>query len=273
MKNFLKLFWQHLDVDRVLDGAAILSFYFLFSLFPGLLVLFSLISYIPPEIINDNSVTWWLQYTPKSIANLINGILSEIGGKKSAGFLSIGTFLALWTAGSGMAAVLRQLNLIYEIKETRGFMKIRLVATLLTMGLGVLTLGPYLLYSLVESFSFLLTSNFKDISDLLFNLLRLKYVFLGTLMFVTFMLIYYFGLCEKRKIKFLVPGGIFGAIVLILLLAGFDVYLKTYGNYQATYGSISAVIILLLWLYIAGLVLLLGAEINAQFERFCTQES
>ncbi|MNL34946.1 hypothetical protein D3C87_1569440 [compost metagenome] len=204
---------------------------------------------------------------PKEAASLLSGVISDVTANKHTGLLSFGILATIWAATNGMYAIMRQLNRIHDAKEDRPFLRARLVAAGLTFFFGLVVLGAF---SLVVFGEYLQTwlihqSAHEGAWFLFFKIFR--WVIIIALLLSGFSLLYYFAPNVEQKFRYITPGSVLGSGLLILASLGFQYYVNGFSNYAATYGSIGAVIILMFWLYIVGIVILLGAEINAVLER------
>lgn len=265
MQKYFSHLYTILFSDHVYDGAAVLSFYFLLSIFPGILVLLSIISYIPYELITDEAVLWWISHAPQPIEKLVYKVLTDLGGQERGGLLSFGFLVALWTASSGMAAIIRQLNIAYKAKEKRSYFKIRFTALMLASAVGGFIFVPVGLLFLLNVFSFFIGGSLVEDMLYLSELPFIKYIFLAALLVCLFSIIYYFGPNVRQKFRLLTPGSILGALLLVLSTKVFGIYLSNFANYSAVYGSVGAVVILLIWFYLLGMLIILGAELNQVF--------
>jgi membrane protein len=180
--------------------------------------------------------------------------------------LSFGILATLWAASNGVSAVIDTLNTAYDAKEGRSFVKKRLVAIGLTVALSVLVVGGTVLIMFGDRFAewlggaLGLGTAFTTAWKIFDYLLGLALLFFGI------QLIYYFGPNVKQSWRWVTPGAVFAVAAIIISSFGFSLYLRFAPDYSATYGSLGAVIILMLWLYILGLVLLIGGEVNSEIE-------
>ena len=162
--------------------------------------------------------------------------------------------------------MMRQLNISYDVEEARSFVRARATAIVLSLLFGGLVLGAFSLVVLggvIEEWMGELLG-YSDAVVAAFEVFRWVVICLSLL--IGLALIYCFAPNVRRQLRFIVPGSIFGTVVLILASLAFSFYVGNFADYSATYGSIGAVIVLMLWLYIAGLVILVGSEINALLE-------
>jgi membrane protein len=268
---FLRRLWQQISEDDIFVWASALAYSWLFSIFPFLILLLSLVPYLP-----DNA--------KKSARNAISGLITEMLGKEAHtindnidtvmhqqrnGWLGIGLVVTIWVASGGMAMTMSALNSCYDVKESRGYIKLRALATAMTIGVTLGMLVIIILMPIGSAVEAWLSSSgtFSMPLQIAFDAAR----YFLSLLFALFVLsiIYYFGPNIRQRFRFLSPGAIFSAFVWIFLDVAFRFYVDRYARYDQTYGSVGGAAILLLFFYIDGLVLLIGAEINSEidFER------
>ncbi len=248
--------------SQIWDDAAALSFYTLFSIFPGIVVALSAISFLTYSQLTQELTQWGLSYLPTSVQTTVFGVISDIMNGPSQSLLSVGFVVSLWTATSGVAAIIRKLNLVYEIDESRNFIKIRGTAVLISLLLTATFVFAFAVLILGE----LLNDEVLSILEIdlkhsgIFTLLRYCS---GAFVFILgFMTLYLFGPDQKMR-----PGEVWQGSALSTL--GFSIssylyslYLSHFSDYSTTYGSLGAVIGLLMWLYLLCFFLLVGAELN-----------
>lgn len=262
VKELAKRVWHEANKDKVWGSAAELAYYFLFALFPMLIFLTNLVGFLPE--IQENILIALAKVLPPDATNLVAKTLSDVRTNSSGGLLSFGIIGTLWSASGGVVSLMDSLNDAYDVEEGRSFWKQRLISIALTIGLALLIILGTMLIMFGDKFSlwlakaFSLGAAFRLFWHILDYVLGLAMILAGIELF------YYFGPNVKQKWRWTSVGGVFavGAIIMGSLL--FSYYLRYAPSYSATYGSLGAVIILMLWLYIFGLVLLLGGEINSE---------
>ena len=256
--------WRESNEDKVWGGAAELGYYFLLALFPMLIFLFSLLGFLPGA--QDNLIKMLGRVVPGQAMTLVYQFLQDVVEHRSGGLLSLGIIGTLWAASSGVTAVMGTLNVAYDVDEQRPFWKVRLTALGLTVGLALLITGGAALIMFADKFSHWLAATlglgafFTMASSVVGYALGLACMFIGI------ELIYYFGPNLKQDWRWITPGAVFAAAGIILGSLGLSLYLRVAPSNSATYGSLGAVITLMLWLYLLGLVLLVGGEINSEIE-------
>jgi membrane protein len=233
-----------------------------------MVTLFGLFASKSIELQND-LLSYFADFLPPAAFQLLRTVATELVANASSGKLTFGIVSALWFVSGGVSSMISALNLAYRVRETRSWFKVRAIALGLSLLISILLLAA-LFFVLVGS----------DFVGWLGAKLRLHPVVVliwksiqwpAAILFVTMScsLIYYCGpdLKERFRRHWLTPGSAFGAFVWLVASFGFRVYLHFFNNYSASYGSLGAVMILLVWLYVAGLAYLIGAEINAEIER------
>jgi membrane protein len=262
----LKEIWNEIQDDNVFNGAAALAYYLMLAIFPMAIFLLSLLPYLPIPDLHGAIMDLMHQMLPQNAADLFQGIVEDVTSKRRGGILTFGLLFTIWSASSGMYAVMQQLNITYDVTEERPFWKVRGTAILLLLIFTILVIGAFAMVILGGVIQDQISSIFGKSGIVLTVFAILRWVIIALFLVFGFACIYYFGPDVEQKFRFITPGSIIGVILLVLASLGFRFYIANFGNYSATYGSIGAVIILMLWLYIAGLVILIGSEINATAE-------
>lgn len=271
-KQFGKDLKNEVSDDNVTNGAAALAFYFMLSIFPAMIALLSVVPYLPVQNVDQAVMDFLRQGLPGDAANMFTSTVQNITQNKQGGLLSIGILLTLWSASAGMYALMQQLNITYDVKEDRPFWKGRGIALLLTAGFGLLLLACFglVVFGGVIQDWVRNTIGSSGIVTTAFALLRWGIIISGLLLGLG--LVYRFAPnVEGQKFRFITPGAVLGVVLLVAASLGFRYYVDNFGSYQATYGSIGAVIVLMLWLNIMGLVVLLGSEVNALIEHYSAE--
>jgi membrane protein len=261
---------HEIQQDDCLGRAAQLAYYFLFALFPFFLVLTTLLGYLPVPNLMDRLLETLAEMLPSEALQLVQDHVRELVTNQRGGLLSLGILAALWTSSSAVTAIMDSLNRSYDVEEGRPFWKVRLMAILLTIGLSVfiivslilLTFGPQIGGWIADKVG--LGSVFK----LAWNILRWP-VIVG-LIIVAMALIYYMAPDVEQEWQWITPGSVVAVVGWLLASLGFSFYVNNFGSYNATYGSIGAVIVLLTWMYVSGFFILVGGEINAEIEHAAT---
>lgn len=265
---FQRTFHQFQD-DDMAGEAAKLAFYLIFAIFPFLLSLTALLGIVLQgdsllkEAIND----YFTRVAPYSVAELVSKTLTEVTNGAKAQKFSFGLVISVWAASRGMLGLMRALNVAYEVREGRKWWKARLVALGLTLSIVLLMAlalflilvgGPWLV-------QFSSRIGFREPTAWVWNILRWPAALAFLLFAFNFIYIYAPNL-RRRRWHNLMPGTVIGVFLWLFASLGFKLYLSHFNNYSATYGSIGAVITLLMWLYVSAAAILIGAEINSELE-------
>lgn len=268
------IIWRIND-DDIFGRAAQLSYYFLLALFPLLLVLINLLGYFVKEGtgFRNQLITYLAAVIPSTAVSLIKTTLDEISNSSGSGKVSLGVLATLWAASNGMGAISQTLNTAYNVRETRSWWKVRLVSVLLTVALAVLIIGALaiVLYggtigdALAARFGF--TNFFTTAWGILQWPIALGFV-LGT-----FNLIYNFAPnLGPHQRKWFTPGAVVAVSLWLLISFGFRLYLHYFDSYSVTYGSLGALIVLMLWFYLTGVAILIGGEVNCEADERCQRD-
>jgi len=262
-----KRVWNEASEDEIFDRAAGLSYYFVFALFPALLFLTSLLGMLPVPDLMGRLMAYVEQAMPADAASIIHKTLGEIVGGAKGSLLSIGALAALWAASGGLGAMMTALSVTYDVQDSRPWWKRKLIAIGLTFGLAVVLLSAAVLLVFGGTIGRFLgnTVGLGDVAVSIWNVAQwpLAVVFL---VFGIALLYYAAPAVEHRKWYWVTPGSFVATIGWLVISLALRFYVSHFSNYSATYGSIAGVILLLLWLYLTGLVLLLGGEVNAEIE-------
>lgn len=268
---FLRLYTKGVDEEDVISNAAQVAFYFAFALFPLILFLVSLFGLVL-ESANDLRAEMFFylkQVMPYSAFDLVKGTIEEVTDASSGGKLTLGVLTALWAASAGIDSIRLVLNGVYNLTETRAWWKTKLISLSMTLGLGVLVTlalsgffyGSKLLTTLLNYL------NLPVESPLIVSVVQ--YIIVAAVLITIFALLYnYLPNHKEFKWVWVSPGAIAAIVLWLLVSYGFKFYLGYFDSYSKTYGSLGAMIILMLWLYLTALVVLVGGAVNAVLQEF-----
>lgn len=264
--------WKGIVDDRIFGHAAELGFYFLFALFPTLFSASSILGLIARSAtrIFDRLLHYLALVIPTQAFGIVLHTFNETAAHSTSGKVTFGLIAAIWSASVGISAVQDTLNAVYKVEDSRSYIRARIEAIGLTILLMVI-----ITCCLASMFGgdFLGAVAAHRIRDtFLQNVVTVTVRFVGwtvatALLALTFAVVYYWAPDLKTRCwHWLTPGGALGILGWLVASLGLRIYLHFYNSYSVTYGSLGAVIILLTWFYITGLMLLVGAEINGQIE-------
>jgi membrane protein len=255
--------WDGIGADELPDRAAALSYYFVFALFPTLLFLTTLVGLLPAAGLVDRLMASARELLPADAASVLARTLEEIQRGAGGGLLSVGALVALWGASRGMSSIITTLNVVYDVRTPRPWWRRQLVSLALTVAFSLFVLGAQLSLVFGERIGRALASR-AGLGDLFGTAWAWGQWPLGLLLLLTAIdLVYHFAPAVRQRWYWITPGSAFAVAAWILTSLGLRLYVGYFGNYNATYGSIGGVILLLLWLYVSGMALLVGGEINS----------
>lgn len=252
MKQFCKDLWHRCFVrEDIFDLSAGLAYYFLMSFFPFLLFLVTILGYLP--ISSDSIIKLLLSQTPKEASDFVISNVRMILEVQQGGLLSIGIVLAIWSTSSAIHAVMRTINKAYGVEETRGYFKLKGLALLFTLGMliciGVMLLVP-VLQGIFPNHEW--TNLTNDIGM--------------TVLFVVISALYYYAPNAPFRWYQMLPGSLFALVSWRITSTVFRYFVSNINNFSATYGSLSAIIALLIWFYLTAMMVILGGFINASLQ-------
>ncbi|WP_375091023.1 YihY/virulence factor BrkB family protein [Peribacillus sp. RS7] len=263
--KFSKKLIKEIKEDRVTGLAAEQAYYYLLALFPLLILLLSILPYLNIDIQTalDTIKTFMPAETMEVIEKNIINILSERNG----GLLTFGFLGTIWSASNGMNAFIHSMNIAYDVEETRNFIKARFISIVLTLGLvvafivmlGLPVFGKVIIDLLQQVIPI------PEEMQILFSLLRWVIAVVVISLVLTFL--YRFAPNKSFPIKHVIPGAVTATVLWLGISLGFSFYISNFANYSSTYGSLGGVIILMIWLYLSGLIFVIGGEINAILHR------
>jgi membrane protein len=260
---------NRINQDQIFGRAAQLSYYFLLALFPLLLFLINILGYLAQQgtLFRDKLLVYVAALMPASAFLLVHNTLDEVSAASGKGKLSFGLLAALWAASNGMGAISDTLNLAYNVREKRPWWKVRLICIGLTVALAILILAALaiVLYGGTIGEALATRYGFSNLFTIVWKIVQWPIALLFVL--TTFNLIYNFAPnIPGHARRWITPGAFVGVGLWLLVSFGFRLYLGFFDSYSVTYGSLGAVIILMLWFYLSGVAILIGGEVNSEYQ-------
>ena len=249
--------------DDLLGWSAQISYYFFLALFPGLICFVALASFFPIEHLTDVVLGLLMRIAPQDVLSLVDRQLMVIAESHSAGLLTFGIIGTVWTASAGMQTLIRTLNFAYHVPETRPWWRVRLRAMALTLvlpafalaAMTVVLVGPVVGERLADAL------NLSAVFLWSWRILHWPLVFLLVVSGLSF--VYTVGPDASHRWQCLIPGSCFATGIWIGASLGLRWYVASLATYQKTYGTIGTALVILLWFYVSGLAMLVGAELNS----------
>lgn len=272
-RDVIKRVYFQLKKDRISLVAAAMAYYTLFALFPALTCLVFIYALIsdPQEIIQQLSLA--KQVIPEEMLRLLSKQLTSLTAntQSNLSFAAIGSpLISVYSASKGSAAMMQAMNIIYQEKEDRGFFKrtsLAMVLTLLGTVFGILAIAVVVAIPAIMQFL-----NLEEIFGGF--IIPLSWFIMLFILSFFLSLIYRYAPNRKRaKWKWVTPGAVVAALLWAVVSLFFSWYVSNFGNYNKTYGSLSAIIVLMLWFYLSSYVILIGGLINAESEHQTKRDS
>lgn len=254
--------YRTMDDHDTLNQAAVIAYFAMLSLVPmlGLVLTFALGARTGVAVQID-ALSHRLM--PMGAYQIVENQIDKIQSQKTVGLLSLSILLLLWSASSMFVAIMDTTNAAYGVRDDRPWWKRRLIAIVLTIAEIILLLGASLSIALWP-----LVTGWLQLSGSTMTLYTIvQWVVVVMALSTGFALAYYFGSRIEQEWEWITPGSALGVLVLIVASIGFRFYLHFGNTYNETYGTLAGVVLMMLWLYLAALALLVGAEVNCVIER------
>ncbi|WP_144527895.1 YihY/virulence factor BrkB family protein [Peribacillus simplex] len=263
--KFSKKLIKEIKEDRVTGLAAEQAYYYLLALFPLLILLLSILPYLNIDI--QTALNTIKTFMPAETMEVVEKNIINILSERNGGLLTFGFLGTIWSASNGMNAFIHSMNIAYDVEETRNFIKARIISIVLTLSLVV----AFIVMLGLPVFGKVIIDLFQQVipipeeMQILFSLLR--WVIAVVVISLVLAFLYRFAPNKSFPIKHVIPGAVTSTVLWLGISLGFSFYVSNFANYSSTYGSLGGVIILMLWLYLSGLIFVIGGEINAILHR------
>ncbi len=265
---FLRRLQREMGYDDCMGMAAQIAYFLMLGLFPTLIFLLSTISYLPIGAdLSGELLDALRSQLPPEAYRLVAGTVEGLLGDRSESLLSFSLLAALWSGSMGVGALITTINRAYNIRPRRSLVTQKLLAIVLTLGLAAIwlassvfvVLGPKVTAAILQWLGL------GGGSAQLWTTLRLPVIF-GLNLFALSIL-YYYAPEARQRFRWILPGATTATVLWLATSSLFRLFVRNFGSYNKTYGSLTAVVILMIWLWLTGLIFLLGAEINALMKR------
>ncbi len=268
LKSFIlsiKNFVISLGEDNVSAFAAKSSYFLILTLFPFIMLLLTLIKYTP---LTENDLIFYIsRVTPNYLDPLIDNMINEMYGRANGAIISITAITAIWSASKGVLAIKTGLNAVYHAKEARNYFLLRLMSAFYTIILLLAILFTLSLLVFGNSLYRLISKELPFVEDIFNVFLNLR--FFISLLILTLFFIFLYMVMPNIKVTLFnaLPGSIFSAIGWMIFSSAFSFYIDNMGRYSYVYGSLTTVVLLMLWTYICMYIMFIGAAINLHLKK------
>ncbi|MFC7319679.1 YihY/virulence factor BrkB family protein [Halobacillus campisalis] len=258
--NYAKEVFAEFQKDNVPLLGAAQAYYYLLAIFPLVILLLSILPYL--NISAEEAMNFMQNILPGGAADIFQENIVNLVETPNGGLLTVGILGTLWSASNGVNAFIQASNIAYNVEETRSFIKVRLMSIFLTIGM-IIAIAVALALPIFGDVIISMLSDFLNLPAQTIGLFQvLRWVISIFVMSLTLMALYHFAPNKSFPFKEILPGAIITAILWQLISLAFSFYVSNFANYSATYGSLGGIIILMLWFFITGIILMVGAEIN-----------
>ncbi|MBN3034148.1 MAG: YihY/virulence factor BrkB family protein [Bacteroidales bacterium] len=261
-------FLRGLTKGSITSRASSIAFNFFLAIFPMIIVFFSIIPFIPIQDFQATLLDLIRQITPENAYQTIESTLRDIILRPRGGLLSLTFVMALYFATNGFSSIIEGFNNTYHSIETRSFLKEKLVAIFLLLTISLIVI---IAITLITTGSLIL--DFLSEQDILhgsFTLLLLeagRWLVIIAMFFFSISFMYYIGPAKKNQFRFISAGSSLATFLSLAASIGFNFYVKNFSSYNALYGSIGTLLIILVWIYFNAMILLIGFELNASIHQ------
>jgi membrane protein len=272
-----KRMFRQFQEDELTDRAAVVAYQFLFSVVPLMIFLTALSAFVSKAFGTEDAITnvtnWLFNHLPDTTAEAVKQPIQTILRNQSGGLLSFGAVVALWSAKGGVAAMMKGLNIAYDVEDSRSWPKRTGIAIGLTVALGVALIVSSII--LVVGFAAgQRVQNALGIGDVWSILWRIvRWPLIAVFLLVALAFLYWAGPNIQLPIKWLSPGAVFSVVGWAIVTYGLGFYFKYAGSYAAAYGVLGGVLAFIFWIYLLSLIVLLGGELNAVVRAMGTGEA
>lgn len=259
--KLISLFFRKIRDDHVSAFSAQAAFFIIISFFPFIMFLLSIVPFF--QLQESTILKIVTQIFPKAFNSLIVLVITEIYDTTNSGTLiSITAITALWSAGKGFLAIMKGLNSVYEIQETRHSIFLRIISTIYTLIFAIMLITSIILFVFGNKLYLWITGRFPVMHDLALVIISLRTIVGLLMLFIFFLVIYIVIPNRKTKMSKEIPGAMVCAGGWMGFSYAFSYYIDHYSNYASMYGSLTTIVLFMLWMYFCMYILFIGAEIN-----------
>ena len=266
VREFLRRLWRNLQDHAVTDSAAQLAYYYLFALFPALLFLVTLAAYLPLQDAVDELLVQMADLMPTPAFGIVTDHVQGIVRDGRPRLLGLGILATIWSASRGVDALRRALNLAYDVKETRPFWKVQARSIGVTLAGASLVPAAFAMILLGGDAGAALAARAGVEREFVLVWAWLRWPITSLVVILASAVAYYVLPDVRQQWRYITPGSVLSTVLWLAGTWAFTRYVESVPGYNATYGSIGAVLVLLTWLYLTGVAFILGGEVNAVVE-------
>ena len=258
LKNINK-FLNKINNDNISEYAAECAYFTILSFVPFIFLIFTLIQYTNFD--KEYVISILDMFFPNNMKDIFYSIIQEVYSK-SLGTFSIAVIVTIWSSGKGFFSLLKGLRRIYMISDDKSNFRIRIEGTIFTLLFIILMIGMILIQVFGNAIYNSLSKNFRTISTIISYILKMRILFIITILFLAFLFIYKFIPNNNQKIKYQIYGAFLVSIGWYILSWFFSIYINIFKGFSKIYGSLSTIVLIMMWVYACMYLILLGGELN-----------
>ena len=263
--KLIRLFDRKIQDDHIQAYSAQAAFFIIISFFPFIMLLFTIIKYFP--ITESSMLELFSLIFPSGVNSMVVSIVTQIYDTTVSGTLiPVTAITTLWSAGKSFLAIMRGLNVVYEIRETRDYFFLRAISALYTLIFAVMVIITMLLFVFGNRLYLWIERQFPVLMDMALVIISLRTIVGLVTLVIFFLLIYVVIPNRKTNIMKELPGALLSAAGWMGFSYAFSYYIDNFSNFSATYGSLTAIVLFMLWMYFLMYILFIGAECNRLLE-------
>ena len=263
--KLIRLFDRKIQDDHIQAYSAQAAFFIIISFFPFIMLLFTIVKYFP--ITESSMLELFSLIFPSGVNSMVVSIVTQIYDTTVSGTLiPVTAITTLWSAGKSFLAIMRGLNVVYEIRETRDYFFLRAISALYTLIFAVMVIITMLLFVFGNRLYLWIERQFPVLMDMALVIISLRTIVGLVTLVVFFLLIYVVIPNRKTNIMKELPGALLSAAGWMGFSYAFSYYIDNFSNFSATYGSLTAIVLFMLWMYFLMYILFIGAECNRLLE-------
>jgi membrane protein len=265
--QFLRRLQREMGYDDCMGMAAQIAFYLLLSIFPFLVFLLSLVSFLPLPNLDRTVLDAMADAMPPEAYQLVSNTVESLLTTRHQSLVGFGLLVALWSGSMGVGAMITTINRAYNIRPRRSIVEQKLLAIALTIALSGIMLLSTVIVLFGPRVTLVIFHGLGLAGDSYNAWTSLRLVIALGLNLLTAAILYYYGPEARQAFRWILPGALTATTLWLGASSLFRLFVRNFGSYNATYGSLTAVVILMIWMWMTGLIFLLGAEINSLMKR------
>ncbi|MDF2538337.1 MAG: putative rane protein [Herbinix sp.] len=251
--------------DFIAAFSAQAAFFIIISFFPFIMLLLSIVPYF--NIQESNAMEFFTEILPSAVSSMVISIINDVYDvATSSTLISITAFTTLWSAGKGFLAIMKGLNSVYEIRETRNSIYLRVISAIYTLIFAIMLIATMVLFVFGNRLFIWIEQKIPVLMDMALVIISFRTI-VGLIILMAFFLIIYVVIPNRKtKVMNELPGAMVCAAGWMGFSYAFSYYIDNLANYTSMYGSLTAVVLFMLWMYFCMYILFIGAEVNLLFE-------